>query len=461
MPMQSELAYIDVGARCNVPLLNKDGAGPAVETRYLGPEEILRLKEHYLVPCVYHFYKRPMQLVRGNMQYLYDHTGKRYLDFFAGVSVASLGHCNPEVTERVVEQLRTLQHTTSIYLTQPVVELARRLAELTSDRLQKTFFCASGSEANEGAALLAQLYTKRRGLLALSHGLHGHTKLTLGLTGLEFWKVDPFPCADIGYIPSPYCYRCPHGAGYLSCDLECVSAAEKVIKENPSGYAALIAEPIHGNGGIIVPPGEYFPRLKELLGAHGILFIADEVQTGFGRTGRMFAVEHWGVEPDIMTLAKALTNGFPGAAFITREEIANVLTRPYASTWGSNPVMATASLATLDVLETARLDSWAAELGKYLKCKLLLLKERYPIIGDVRGLGLMIGVELVGINKAPATVQTDFVLEYLKDHGVLAGKTGPGRNVLTFQPPLIITMEDVHEMLEVLERALEAAGKGV
>ncbi|MFN3466268.1 MAG: aspartate aminotransferase family protein, partial [Candidatus Brocadiales bacterium] len=339
--------------------MNQDSSGPAMKTQYLGPEEILRLKERYLVPCVYHFYKKPMQLVRGNMQYLYDHTGKRYLDFFAGVSVANLGHCNPKVTENVVEQLRTLQHTTSIYLTQPVVELARRLAELTPGRLQKTFFCASGSEANEGATLLAQLYTKRKGLLALSHGLHGHTKLTLGLTGLEFWRVDPYPCVDIGYIPSPYCYRCPLGAGYPSCDLKCIGVAEEVIKKNPEGYAALIAEPVHGNGGIIVPPKEYFPRLKELLDAHGILFIADEVQTGFGRTGRMFAVEHWDIEPDIMTMAKSLTNGFPGAAFITREEIANILARPYASTWGSNPVMAMAALSTLDALDTSRLDCWA------------------------------------------------------------------------------------------------------
>ncbi len=429
--------------------------------RYMGPEEILRLKERYLVPCVYHFYKKPMQLVRGDMQYLYDHTGKRYLDFFAGVSVANLGHCNPEVTERVVEQFRTLQHTTSIYLTQSVVELARRLAEITPGRLQKTFFCASGSEANEGAALLTQLFTRRKGFLAFSYGLHGHTKLTLDLTGLEFWKVDPFPCADVGYIPSPYCYRCPRGAVYPSCNLECVGEAEVLIKKDPERYAAFIAEPIHGNGGIIVPPKEYFPRLKELLEAHNILFIADEVQTGFCRTGKMFAIEHWGVEPDVMTVAKALTNGFPGAAVIAREEVANVLTRPYASTWGSNPVMATAAMATLDVLATSRLEYWATELGSYLKGELLLLKEKFPIMGDVRGMGLMIGVELVKGDKSPATVQLDFILEYLKDRGILAGRTGPGRNVLTFQPPLVITRDDVQEMLEMLEEALESAQKGV
>lgn len=432
---------------------------PALETHYSGPEEILRLKERYLIPCVYHFYKKPMQLVRGSMQYLYDHTGKRYLDFFAGVSVVNLGHCNPEITERIVEQIRTLQHTTSIYLTQPVVELAERLAELTPGTLQKTFFCASGSEANEGATLLAQLYTKRKGLLSLSHGLHGHTKLTLGLTGLEFWRVDPYPCVDISSIPSPYCYRCPFGAVYPSCDLICIGAVEEVIKKNPEGYAALIAEPIHGNGGIIVPPKEYFPRLKALLDAHGILFIADEVQTGFGRTGRMFAVEHWNVEPDIMTLAKALTNGFPGAAFITRREVADALARPYASTWGSNPVMAAAALATLDVLTAYGLENRAMELGSYLKDQFLLLQEKYPIIGDVRGLGLMIGLELVNKDKSPATAQTDFILEYLKDHGILVGKTGPGRNVLTFQPPLIITGRDAQEMLEVLKVALEAAEK--
>jgi 4-aminobutyrate aminotransferase-like enzyme len=181
------------------------------------------------------------------------------------------------------------------------------------------------------------------------------------------------------------------------------------------------------------------------------------VQTGFGRTGRRFAIEHWGVEPDLMTMAKALTNGFPGAAFITREEIAGALTHPYASTWGSNPVMATAALATLDVLTSSALEKWAMELGDYLKGQLLLLKERHPLIGDVRGLGLMLGVELINRDKSVASGQTDFILEYLKEHGILAGKTGKGRNVLTFQPPLIITRGDVQEMLEVLEGALEAA----
>ncbi len=428
---------------------------------YSGPEELLRLKEEYLIPCVYHFYKRPMQLVRGHMQYLYDHAGNRYLDFFAGVSVANLGHCNPEVTDKVIEQLRTLQHTTSIYLTQPVVELAKRLAEITPGRLQKSLFCASGSEANEGAALLAQLHTKRKGLLSLSHSLHGHTKLALGLTGIEFWKIDPYPCEGISLIPSPYCYRCPLGVAYPSCDLQCISVAKEIIERNPEGYAALIAEPVHGNGGIIVPPREYFPRLKSILDSYGILFIDDEVQTGFGRTGKMFAIEHWGVEPDVMTMAKALTNGFPGAAVITRGEIASSLKRPYASTWGSNPVMATAALATLEVLAALGLETTAMELGNFLKDQLMLLKKEHSIIGEIRGLGLMVGVELVREEKKPASAETDFVLEYMKDHGILVGKCGVSRNVLAFQPPLVITKEDIMEMVEVLDKALQEAGKGV
>lgn len=434
----------------------REGASRA---QYLGPEEIIHLKNRYLIPCVYHFYKKPIQLVRGEMQYLYDHTGKRYLDFFAGVSVVNAGHCNPEVTEKVVHQLRTLQHTTSIYLTQPVVELAERLAQITPGALEKSFFCASGSEANEGAVLLAQLFTKRKPLLALSGSLHGHTKLTLDITGLPFWRIDPFPVEAVAFLTNPNCYRCPFGNVYPRCDIQCAQVVEETIKENPSGFAAFIAEPIQGNGGIIVPPMEYFPRVKEILDRYGILFIADEVQTGFGRTGRMFAIEHWGIEPQIMTVAKAIGNGLPTGAVIATKEVASVLNRPYASTWGGNPVVATAALATLDVIERYGLVERARVLGLYLKGKLLELMARYRLIGDVRGLGLMVGVELVKGDKLPASEEMDFVLEFLKEHGILVGKTGQDRNVLTFQPPLVITMEDIDEMVHHLGKALEEAEK--
>lgn len=424
---------------------------------FIGPEEIIRKKERYLIPCVYHFYKRPVQIVRGEMQYLYDHTGRRYLDFYAGVSVVNVGHCNPEITEKVIEQLRTLQHTTSIYLTQPVVDLAEKLAGITPGKLQKTFFCASGSEANEGAVLLAQLFTKRSGILALSTGLHGHTKHALGLTGLPFWKIDPFPVNGVALVPTPYCYRCHFGRTYPSCDLECVKEVEKATANSRSEFAAFIAEPVQGNGGIIVPPREYFPRLKEILDRHGILLIADEVQTGFGRTGRMFAIEHWAVEPDIISLAKALGNGMPIGAFTTRAELASVLTNPYASTWGGSPVAAASAIATLNYIEEYGLVERAYCLGVYLMGGLIKLRYRYDLIGDVRGLGLMAGIELVKADKSPAQDETTFILERLKDRGVLVGRGGQQRNVIAFQPPLVITEKDIDEMLDHLDYALQEA----
>lgn len=419
---------------------------------YIGPDAILQKKREYLIPCVYHFYKKPMQIVRGEMQYLYDHTGKQYLDFYGGVSVMNAGHCNPEIVASICEQVKTLQHTTTIYLTQPIVDLAEKLAHITPGNLNRTFFCASGSEANEGAALLAQLYTNKHKFVAVQQGLHGRTKLTMNLTGISMWRTDPNPLNDIVHIPAAYCYRCDYGLAYPDCNLKCARRLEEVVKRG--GFAAFIIEPIQGNGGIITPPPEYFKVVREILDTYNVLLIADEVQTGFGRTGKMFATEHWGVVPDIMTVAKALANGTPIGAFITNDKIAACYTRPGASTMGGNPVSATAALTTINVIEKHHLVQRAQELGSYLREKLFGLKQKHKIIGDVRGKGLMTGAELVRENKIPATEELDNILEQLKDRGILAGKTGISRNVLTFQPPLIITHHDINLVIKILDEIL-------
>lgn len=426
-------------------------------TSYIGPDEILQKKRDYLIPCVYHFYKQPMQLVRGEMQYLYDQTGKQYLDCFAGVAVVNCGHCNPEITKAICEQVTTLQHTTTIYLTQNIVNLAERLASVTPGSLQKSFFCASGTEANEGAALLASIYTGKHEFISLRQGLHGRTKLTMSLTGLSFWRTDTTPVGGISFAPNAYCYRCPMHKSYPECDLACANEIETVIKTATSGQvAAMIAEPIQGNGGMITPPPGYFKRVKEILDHYGILLIIDEVQTGFGRTGKMFAIEHFGVEPDIMTMAKALANGTPVGAFIARAEVADKYTRPGASTLGGNPVTAAAALATLDVITNQNLPARAAELGLYLKKGLKQLQEKHPIIGDVRGHGLMLGAELVLPDHEPAINEVDIILEKMKDRGFLVGKNGPNRNVLAFQPPLIITQSDLDHLLNNLDDVLSS-----
>ena len=389
-----------------------------------------------------------MQIVKAEMQYLYDHTGKQYLDFYGGVSVMNAGHCNPEIVEKVCEQMRTLQHTTTIYLTQPIVDLAEKLSQITPGSLKRSFFCASGSEANEGAALLAQLYTKKQKFVAVHQGLHGRTKLTMNLTGLSMWRTDPNPLSDVVHIPGAYCYRCAFGLTYPLCDLRCAKCIEDIIKDG--NFAAFIIEPIQGNGGIITPPPGYFQVVREILNKYNVLLITDEVQTGFGRTGKMFAIEHWDVETDIMTMAKSLANGTPAGAFITNDRIASSYTRPGASTTGGNPVSAAAALTTIDVIEKYQLVQRAKDLGNYFKDKLKILQQSHGLLGDVRGKGLMLGVELVKKDKIPAAEEIDYILEELKDRGILAGKTGVSRNVLTFQPPLVITRDDIDRVVETL-----------
>ena len=421
----------------------------------IGPQAIAEKKRKYLIPCVYHFYRNPPQIVRGEGVWLMDSEGRHYLDLYSGVSVNALGHCHPEVTEAICAQVKTLQHTTTIYLTEPIVNLAEALARVLPGQLSKSFFCASGSEANEGAALLASLHTGRHEFLALQGGLHGRTKLGMSLTGLSFWRTDPHPVGGITLVPAPHCKRCPFAQTYGSCHFECVSAVEKAILSSTSGRpAAMFVEPVQGNGGIIVPPAEYFPRLRAVLEKFGALLIADEVQTGFGRTGKMFSMEHWSVCPDILTGGKALGGGTPIGFFSTTDAIAASYTRPGASTFGGNPVTATAGLAFLRVLKR---DGWvdsAFRLGEVLKGRLRKIGQAVDCIEEVRGLGLMLGMELGPAGgKSPAEA-TDHVLDAMKDAGFLLGKTGPGRNVLTFMPPLIVEESQLLRAADALEGIL-------
>ena len=425
-------------------------------SEYIGPEAILEKKKKYIMPCLAHFYKKPREFVKGEMQYLYDSEGRKYLDCFAGVSVINCGHCNPEISSKVAKQVQTLQHVCNIYLTENFVNLAERLAQVTPGDIQKTFFCSTGTEANEGSCLLAEIYTKSSEFIALRNGLHGRTKLTMSLTGIGMWRTDPNPVGGINFAPNAYCYRFPLGKKYPECDLACANEIETIIKTATSGHpAAFIAEPIQGNAGIVVPPKGYFKRVMEILKQHGTLFIADEVQTGFARTGKMFAIENWDVVPDIMSVAKALGNGAPISAFMSTAKIADTYTQPGASTLGGNPVSTTAGLAVLDYIEKHNLMKNAQERGKQLKSGLMELQKRHPVIGDVRGIGLMVGAEFVNPDKSPAPDVLDDVLEELKDRGFIIGKNGIGRNVMAFQPPLVITEKDIDDVLNALELVLE------
>ncbi|MBQ7477574.1 MAG: aspartate aminotransferase family protein [Selenomonadaceae bacterium] len=424
---------------------------------YIGPEAILEKKKKYIMPCLAHFYKEPRQMVRGEMQYLYDSEGRKYLDCFAGVSVMNCGHCNPEITKKVCEQVTNLQHVCNIYLTENFVNLAERLAEVTPGDLRKTFFCSTGSEANEGAALLASIYTGSSEFIALRNGLHGRTKLGMSLTGIQMWRTDPNPVGGISFAPNPYCYRCPLGKKHPECGLACADMVEDLIRTATSGHpAALIAEPIQGNAGIVTPPKGYFKRVKEILEKYHALLIIDEVQTGFARSGRMFAIENFDVVPDIMSVAKALGNGAPISAFISTAEIADTYTKPGASTLGGNPVSSTAGLAVLDYIEKHDLMGNAQKRGQQLRNGLLELQKKHPVIGDVRGLGLMVGAEFIHPeDKIPNPDLLDKVLETMKDDGFIIGKNGVARNVMAFQPPLVITEQNINDVLNALDLVLE------
>jgi 4-aminobutyrate aminotransferase-like enzyme len=398
-------------------------------------EEALALREEYFMPCVKYFYRDPPLFVRGEMQYLYDEGGKKYLDFFAGVSVMNCGHSNPFIIQRIVDQLGKLQHLTNVYLTEPGLLLARRLAAVMPGELNNSFFCNSGSEANEGALLLARLVTGKRKFIALNGGLHGRTCLTMAGTGMPMWRADPF-------LPDDF---------YFASTAEEIAA----ILEKQKDIAALICEPIQGNGGVRPMADDFFKKISGPLRRNKVLLIADEVQTGFARTGKMFAIEHYGVVPDIMTMSKALGNGAPIAAFAASKETALKFVQASASTLGGNPVSAAAALAVLDYIEQEGLREKAETLGALLRSRLEGLKEKYPLIKEVRGMGLMLGAELEKDGKALPEL-TDAILEDLKERGIILGKNGLYRNVLAFQPPLVINQGDIDFLAANLEETLAA-----
>jgi 4-aminobutyrate aminotransferase-like enzyme len=417
---------------------------------YIGPDNIIAKRQQYFFPATSCFYINPPQIVGGSMQYLYDHNNKKYVDFFAGVSVINCGHSNPEILKDTIEQLSKVQHTTTLYLTQPMVELAERLAEILPGDIKRTFFCVTGSEANEGAMALARLHTKKNGFIALNGGLHGRTHLTLSVTGIPMWRLDDNLIKEnIYFIERPY-----------SSDLSYEEAMEKsllqletVLKEHGDDIAAMILEPIQGNGGIIMYPLDYLKKVKALLEAHNVLLIVDEVQTGYGRTGKMFCIGHYDVVPDIIVTAKALGNGIPISTFSTRDEIAKSFTRPSASTFGGNPVSAQTALSVLSYIEKNGLVQRAAELGAYLKKKLEELSS--PLIQEVRGCGLMLGMQIQSKDENLTSAEiTDMILEEMKDLGFLIGINGLNRDVVAFQPPLVIYKEDIDSMIYNLEKVL-------
>jgi 4-aminobutyrate aminotransferase-like enzyme len=432
-------------------------------TEFMDPQALLAKRKEYMLPTIGHLYEHPMNLVRGEMQHLYDSTGKQYLDFFAGICTVSVGHSNPTVNAAVIDQVGRLQHTSTVFLTEPMVHLAEKLAEITPGPLKRSVITNSGTEANEYAVLLAKRHTKRNEIVALKHAYHGRSWLAASLTALHAYRVDPMPVPGISFAENPYCYRCPYGKKPESCGLECADDVEKVIQTQTTGApAVMIAETIQGVGGIITPPPNYFKRVRDITKKYGMLLHIDEVQAGFGRTGsKWFGIEHYGVQPDIITMAKGMGNGYTIGACITTDEVAASLASGTINTFGGNPVSATASLATIGYMASEGLLARATELGAYLMDQLKAVQEGMSIIGDVRGMGLMIGVELVRdlATKEPATDEARRVLDLMKDDGVIIGRGGIFSNVLRLQPPMIITKGDCDHLVASLKKALESVSK--
>ncbi|HNR66099.1 MAG TPA: aspartate aminotransferase family protein, partial [Atribacterota bacterium] len=375
---------------------------------------------------------------------VYATDGKEYIDCFAGIAVNNAGHRNPKVIQAAKDQMDKLVHCCAyVYYSEPPAILAEKLAQITPGKLDKTFFSNSGAEAIEGALRVAKQFTGNYEIIALQCSFHGRTNATLSVTGnrKRKFKGGPF-LPGIAFAPAPYCYRCPFELKRESCNLKCARYLRDVIDFQTSGsVAAFIAEPVMGEGGIIVPPEDYFKEIKKVLDEFNILLITDEVQSGFGRTGKLFAIEHYGVEPDIMTMAKGIADGFPLGAFITRDEIASSF-KPgdHLSTFGGNPVSCAAAIANIDFLVDEKIPEKALEKGnRFMQNVKDKLMKKYDLIGDVRGKGLMIGVELIkDKEKTPASAEAGKVRNLCREKGLLIGVGGVLGNVLRIQPPLVI-----------------------
>jgi alanine-glyoxylate transaminase / (R)-3-amino-2-methylpropionate-pyruvate transaminase len=438
---------------------------PHTPRPYTGPskQEALALRLQYCHPSTFLYYREPLMLVEGHMQYLFDETGRRYLDMFAGIVTVSCGHSHPRFVERVKAQMELLQHTTTIYLHPNLPLMAKRLADKMPPGLEVTYFVNSGSEANDLAVLMARAYTGNNDVVAVRNGYHGGSPSTMALTSHHTWKFPQQPNLGVHHAINPDPYRSPFGGTPEQIASKSAEDIRELIRySTPGRIAAFIAEPIQGVGGATQGAANYLPEAYAIVREHGGLCIADEVQTGFGRTGEHYwGFQHSGVTPDIVTMAKGIGNGLPLAAVTTRREIAESIgQRIHFNTFGGNAVVMAAGLAVLDIIEEDGLQENARVVGGRLKRGLEALQARHRLIGDVRGMGLMLGVELVRDRgtKEPATQETLAVWETMRDLGVLVGKGGLFGNTLRIKPPMCITAADVDFTLEVLDVALERAG---
>jgi len=408
------------------------------------------------------YYDESVVLDHGQGARVTDLDGTEYLDFFGGILTVSVGHNNAAVSQAVSQQVQRISHVSALYPTVPMVTLAERLARVTPGALDKCFFTASGTEADETAVMLAQLSTGNTELIALRHGYSGRSMLAQSLTAHNTWRAVPTQIAAIKHAHAPYCYRCPFGGKPDSCGMRCAKDIEELIQTTTTGrVAGMLAEPILGVGGFITPPKDYYKVASDIIRKYGGVFIADEVQTGFGRTGKMWGIENYDVEPDMMTMAKGIANGLPLGAIIATPAIADSLTKPSISTYGGNPISTAAANAVLDEIEDNDLANNCQVQGRRLRIGLKAIQRKHPdIIGEVRGKGLMQALELVvdeTIEDRTPNVKAKLALfEETKKRRLLIGAGGLYGNVIRISPMLNSTADEIDEALAILDESFDA-----
>jgi alanine-glyoxylate transaminase / (R)-3-amino-2-methylpropionate-pyruvate transaminase len=423
------------------------------------PDDVLRLRREFLNPGIFLYYKRPLMLVEGKGQYVFDETGRRYLDALGGIVTVSVGHCHPDVVEAARRQSELLQHSTTIYLNPNIVEYAEKLATKMPGNLKVCYFVNSGSEANDLALLMARAYTGNYDVIALRNSYHGGNASGMGLTAHRTWKYNVPHSFGVHHAITPDPYRGAWRREDKNAGRNYAADVKNLIDHATSGQiAGFIAESIQGVGGCIVFPDDYLRHVYEHVRAAGGVCIADEVQTGFGRTGAHFwGFETQGVLPDIVTMAKGIGNGAPLAAVVTTPKIAATLAeRTHFNTFGGNPVVCAQGKAVLDVIARENLQQNALTIGGQIATGLSRLKEKHNIIGDVRGKGLLLGIELVKdcTTKEPAGAECAEVLEISREMGLLLGKGGLHGQTIRFSPPMCLHAQDADFLLDVLDAAL-------
>lgn len=433
----------------------------SLQTQRLTSEELLEKKMKYVSRGISH--GTPLFIEQAKGAIMTDVEGKEYIDFYGGIGVLNAGHCPSPVVDAIKDQAEKLLHTcfmTAMY--DSYVNLAEKLVQITpGDFAKKAFFINSGAEAVENAIKVAKAYTKRPGVISFELAFHGRTLMTMSLTS----KVKPYkhgfgPFAPEVYkIPSAYCYRCYYHSTYPGCGMHCLEQFDRFFAAEaaPDNIAAMIIEPIQGEGGFIVPPKEFLPGLQEICKKHGIVFIIDEVQSGFARTGHMFAAEHFGVTPDVMTLAKSIASGMPLSAVVGKTEIMDAVEPGnVGGTYGGSPISCAAALATIDFMEQEKLTERAGKIGDTVMQRLQVMKEKYPLIGDIRGVGAMIGIELVKDreSKEPAKKETNEIIKECLKQGLVIISAGVFGNVIRMLMPLVITDQQLEQALTILDNSI-------